>query len=151
MDTRPLGDSDLHITPVGFGAWAIGGGGGQYGWGAQDDAALARIYAGAAVYAQGSRSLARSVEGFGLTFLEAAFHGCAVAAYRSGGVAEAVLDGETGLLVPEGDEAALAEAIRRLLEDDGLRARLGARGQEFARGLHWETAAEAPWAAARRD
>jgi aryl-alcohol dehydrogenase-like predicted oxidoreductase len=37
MQTRRLGNSDLHITPIGFGAWAIGGAGWQYGWGAQDD------------------------------------------------------------------------------------------------------------------
>ncbi len=45
MNTRPLGHSDLHITPVGFGAWAIGGGEWQYGWGAQDDdASVAAIH-----------------------------------------------------------------------------------------------------------
>ena len=38
MDTRRLGYSDLHITPVGFGAWAIGGGGWAFAWGGQDDA-----------------------------------------------------------------------------------------------------------------
>jgi len=38
MDTRILGNSDLQITPVGFGAWAIGGGGWAYSWGEQDDA-----------------------------------------------------------------------------------------------------------------
>lgn len=37
MQTRPLGNSDLHITPIGFGAWAIGGGDWAFGWGAQDD------------------------------------------------------------------------------------------------------------------
>ncbi len=37
MQTKPLGNSDLHITPIGFGAWAIGGGGWAFGWGAQDD------------------------------------------------------------------------------------------------------------------
>ncbi len=37
METRRLGNSDLHITPIGFGAWAIGGGGWQFGWGAQND------------------------------------------------------------------------------------------------------------------
>lgn len=36
--TRALGTSDLAITPVGFGAWAIGGGGWAFGWGPQDDA-----------------------------------------------------------------------------------------------------------------
>ena len=37
MQTKPLGNSDLHITPIGFGAWAIGGGGWTFGWGSQDD------------------------------------------------------------------------------------------------------------------
>ena len=37
MKTRKLGDSDLHITPVGYGAWAIGGSGWQFAWGSQDD------------------------------------------------------------------------------------------------------------------
>jgi len=39
LPTRPLGSSGLDITPVGFGAWAIGGGGWSFGWGAQDDEA----------------------------------------------------------------------------------------------------------------
>lgn len=38
METRKLGSSDLKITPVGFGAWAIGGSGWEFAWGAQDDA-----------------------------------------------------------------------------------------------------------------
>ena len=38
MQTRKLGNSDLNITPVGLGAWAIGGGDWQYSWGAQEDA-----------------------------------------------------------------------------------------------------------------
>jgi aryl-alcohol dehydrogenase-like predicted oxidoreductase len=37
LPTRQLGSSDLHITRVGFGAWAIGGGGWTFGWGPQDD------------------------------------------------------------------------------------------------------------------
>ena len=37
MQMRKLGNSDLHITPVGYGAWAIGGSGWQFAWGAQDD------------------------------------------------------------------------------------------------------------------
>jgi aryl-alcohol dehydrogenase-like predicted oxidoreductase len=38
METRKLGNSDMKITPVGFGAWALGGGGWEFSWGAQDDA-----------------------------------------------------------------------------------------------------------------
>jgi len=37
VDKRKLGNSDLQITPVGFGAWAIGGSGWEFAWGAQDD------------------------------------------------------------------------------------------------------------------
>jgi aryl-alcohol dehydrogenase-like predicted oxidoreductase len=37
MNSKRLGNSDLSITPIGFGTWAIGGGGWEFGWGAQDD------------------------------------------------------------------------------------------------------------------
>jgi len=37
FETRTLGQSDLHLTPIGFGAWAIGGGDWEFAWGAQDD------------------------------------------------------------------------------------------------------------------
>src|SRR5205807_1320491 len=37
METRKLGNSDLNITPVGFGAWAIGGAGWEFAWGPQED------------------------------------------------------------------------------------------------------------------
>jgi aryl-alcohol dehydrogenase-like predicted oxidoreductase len=46
MTTRQFGNSDLHITPLGVGAWAIGGGGWAFGWGPQDDAdSIAAIHA----------------------------------------------------------------------------------------------------------
>jgi aryl-alcohol dehydrogenase-like predicted oxidoreductase len=45
MQTRQLGNSDLHISPVGYGAWAIGGSGWQFAWGAQnDDDSIAAIH-----------------------------------------------------------------------------------------------------------
>jgi aryl-alcohol dehydrogenase-like predicted oxidoreductase len=37
MQKRQLGNSDLLITPIGLGAWAMGGGGWEYGWGSQED------------------------------------------------------------------------------------------------------------------
>ncbi|MBA3921960.1 MAG: aldo/keto reductase, partial [Nostocaceae cyanobacterium] len=37
MQTKQLGNSELHITPIGFGAWAIGGGDWAFAWGSQDD------------------------------------------------------------------------------------------------------------------
>src|SRR6478672_7331562 len=45
MKTKQLGNSNLFITPVGFGAWAIGGSGWEFGWGEQDDkASVAAIH-----------------------------------------------------------------------------------------------------------
>ncbi len=45
MQTRKLGNSDMNITPVGYGAWAIGGAGWDFAWGAQDDLdSIAAIY-----------------------------------------------------------------------------------------------------------
>jgi hypothetical protein len=41
MEMRKLGNSDLHITRVGYGAWAIGGSGWQFAWGSRDAAAAA--------------------------------------------------------------------------------------------------------------
>lgn len=107
------------------------------------DEELAGLYARCTLYAQASRTMARSVEGFGLSFLEAGFYGKPSAAYLSGGVAEAVVDGQTGLLVPEDDLPALTAAIGRLLGDRELRERMGAAGREYALGLHWEDAARA--------
>ena len=46
MQKRKLGASDLEITPIGVGAWAMGGGGWQFAWGAQDDdESIAAIHA----------------------------------------------------------------------------------------------------------
>src|SRR5277367_1895139 len=45
MKTRQLGNSDLFITPVGYGSWAIGGSGWQFAWGKQnDDDSIAAIH-----------------------------------------------------------------------------------------------------------
>jgi len=72
-------------------------------------------------------------ESLPLSILEAMSAGLPVVASEVGSVPEAVLDGETGLLVPAGDAAALAGAMGRLLDDPDLRRRMGERGQELAR------------------
>ena len=65
--------------------------------------------------------------------LEAAAAGLPLVAAAHGGLVEIVRDGETGLLVPPGDAAALAGALRRLAVDPGLRARLGEAAARDAR------------------
>jgi glycosyltransferase involved in cell wall biosynthesis len=68
-------------------------------------------------------------EPFGTVALEAMSCGRPLVASAVGGLADVVVDGETGLLVPPGDPAALAEAIAALLADPDRRARLGAAGR----------------------
>jgi glycosyltransferase involved in cell wall biosynthesis len=55
--------------------------------------------------------------------------GLAVVGTRAGGIPEAVVHGETGLLVPAGDPKPLAAALVRLLKDPALRARFGEAGR----------------------
>lgn len=69
-------------------------------------------------------------EGFGLVNLEAMAVGRPVVGYAHGALPEIVLHGQTGILVPPGDEAAMAAAILGLLRDPALRSRYGAAGQE---------------------
>lgn len=73
-------------------------------------------------------NLSRS-ESFSRTVLEASACGLPVIATRSGGPAEILADGETGLMIPLGDAAACAQAMRALCDDPGLAARMGAAGR----------------------
>ena len=71
-------------------------------------------------------------EPLGIVNLEAMACGTAVVASRVGGIPEVVADGETGLLVPPDDPAALAEAVNALLEDPGRAAAMGQAGRTRA-------------------
>ena len=80
-----------------------------------------------------NRWLGLEQEGFGIVFVEAAAAGVAQVAGDSGGAAEAVDDGVTGVVVAEPDDPGrVAEAVRRLLADDGLRRRMGAAARRRA-------------------
>jgi starch synthase len=71
-------------------------------------------------------------EPLGIVNLEAMACGCAVVASAVGGIPEVVAEGVTGLLVPPGDDAALAEAVNALIREPGRAAAYGARGRERA-------------------
>ena len=72
-------------------------------------------------------------EGLGLVFLEAMAAGLPVLATEVSAVPEVVIDGETGVLVPPGDDAALARGLIQLAGDPTLRRRLGAAGRARVR------------------
>ena len=106
-------------------------------FGEVDDEELSRIYKQADIFAMTSVSYKRSVEGFGLSYLEASSFGLPVVGFRFGGVGEAVKDGETGLLCNQRDTDALARNLYKLLTDKGLRERLGRSGVSWARRNSW--------------
>ena len=107
------------------------------------DDELSEVYEGADIFAMTSVNLDRSVEGFGLVYLEAAAHGLPVVAHDVGGVSEAVVDGVTGLLVPPNRPVQLAAAFEKLIHDSALRRKLGAAGREWAMQNCWKESAEA--------
>jgi phosphatidylinositol alpha-1,6-mannosyltransferase len=79
------------------------------------------------------------VEGLGIVYLEASATGLPVVAGDSGGAPDAVLDGETGWVVPGGSPEQAAERILTLLRDPELRRRMGERGRDWVeRAWRWD-------------
>lgn len=89
---------------------------------------IAACYARADLFA-----LPSTAEGFGLVFLEAMAFSKPVVGAAAGGSIDVIEDGVNGLLVPANDPERLAQALDRLLRDEGLRAQLGRRGAEIVR------------------
>ncbi len=95
---------------------------------------LPALYAGATAFVFPSLA-----EGFGIPPIEAMAAGCPVLAARASALPEVV--GDAGLLVDPTDRDAIADGLRRLVEDADLRARLRARGRARARGFTWDRTA----------
>jgi phosphatidylinositol alpha-1,6-mannosyltransferase len=146
----PLVRSRVHdatLTLVGTGhlgsslealAEANGCGGALRRTGGVTDAQRDEVLAAATVFAMPSRLPAGSGgEGFGIAYLEAGARGTPVVAGNVGGALDAVVDGETGILVRPEDHIAVAEAISVLLLDRDLATRLGDAGRKRAESLTW--------------
>jgi glycosyltransferase involved in cell wall biosynthesis len=82
-------------------------------------------------------------EGWGLTVIEANALGVPVVATDAPGLRDAIRDGETGFLVPEGDVGAFADRIGRLLAAADLASRMGDAAAAWARRFTWDAAAAA--------
>ncbi len=78
------------------------------------------------------------VDNMPVSVLEAAAFGLPVVATAVGGVPYLLRDGQTGLLVPDGDVTAMSAAVRRLLDEPGLAGRLSANGRRLAESCAWE-------------
>lgn len=83
-----------------------------------------------------------STESFGIVNLEAMACGVPIVASKIGGVPDVVKGGENGLLVPPKDSEKLADAIIYLLENEGVRKKMGENGREKVEGYSWERVAE---------
>ncbi len=114
------------------------------------DASMADCMTAADVFCMPARSDPPDVEGFGLVFLEAGACETAVVGARAGGVPDAIVHGETGLLVEPSDPHALAEALEALLSDPQRRTEMGrtARARIQAR-CTWDHVADGLLAAMR--
>lgn len=94
------------------------------------DDELPEAYATSTIYLGASRvDKEINVEGFGISFLEAAASGIPSVAGDSGGVRSAVRDGETGIVVPPTDADAIADALRSLLLNPERRKKMGSAGR----------------------
>jgi phosphatidylinositol alpha-1,6-mannosyltransferase len=103
------------------------------------DQDLPGLYNCAEVYLGLSRLMNERVEGFGISLLEAGACGIPVVATRTGGIPEAVRDGESGILVDPDHPEQVAATLRTLLNDRSLAERLGAGGRSgVERYYNWD-------------
>jgi phosphatidylinositol alpha-1,6-mannosyltransferase len=80
-----------------------------------------------------------NIEGFGIVFLEANFYKIPVIGTRTGGMVEAIIDGETGLLVNPNDLDDLIKKILRLYNNKEFREKLGEKGyNRVIKEFTWE-------------
>jgi phosphatidylinositol alpha-1,6-mannosyltransferase len=105
--------------------------------GSINDKELVRYFHAAYVYIHTPRVIHWNFEGFGIVYLEAGACHKPVIASDSGGVRDAVIEGKTGLIVPENDYLKTAEAIEKLLDNPDLARSMGNAGYEYAREHDW--------------
>lgn len=107
---------------------------------------LARMYQQASIFIltpqDGGGAGRFAFEGFGLVYLEAGAYGLPVIATDCGGVSEAVREGETGFVFPQGDVEGMAQVAYRLLTDEALNLHLGKANRRWAETLTWARTAE---------
>lgn len=99
---------------------------------------LVRYFQLCDIYVHTPRVVTLNFEGFGIVYLEAGAAGKPVVATDAGGVRDAVLENETGLIVGDGDIAGITAAVLRILQDPELAERLARGGKDYAAKHKWE-------------
>jgi len=98
---------------------------------------LVRYFQACDIYVHTPRVAGLKFEGFGIVYLEASACGKPIVATDAGGIRDAVLDGETGLIAPDEDVPGVANRILKLCADADLRQRLGEAGRKYAQKNDW--------------
>ena len=104
---------------------------------------LPYYYSLADVFVMPAKSDPPDVEGFGIVFLEANACKTPVIGSKSGGIPDAIVDGETGLLVDENNTEQLTKAIWKLITNDELSRQMGEAGRKrILSEINWDTSAQ---------
>jgi phosphatidylinositol alpha-1,6-mannosyltransferase len=74
-----------------------------------------------------------SVEGFGMAFIDAAFHGVASIGSNNGGIVDAIIDGKTGIICEQANQSEITFNLQKLIENKELRDELGNNGKKIAK------------------
>lgn len=101
---------------------------------------------GAELYVHTSRDTDRMIEGFGIAIVEASACGIPVIVGNTGGMPDAVREGESGIIADSEDPESVAREVKRLLDDRDLRLRLGAGGRKAVDEFYnWDRVVSAMW------
>lgn len=103
---------------------------------------LQELYRDCEIYVQPSITEPSVFEGYGIVFLEAGTYHKPVLATRGSGIEDAVIDGETGILVDQNDIPATTQALRRMLQDRAFAQRLGEGNYRNSYNQRWEVVVE---------
>jgi len=104
---------------------------------------LRRLYSRSRLMVLGAQEERNKIEGYGLVINEAGAQQCPSIATRVGGISDAIIDGQTGLLCDPRDAQTFSDSIERLLVDQGLYEKLALGAHEYAERLTWERTAHA--------